>query len=66
MLKGKIRFTEDGTQILLDTKVSKDLFIKLLMDDFLISELTESYYNSIAKDTVEVAVVRANAENSPA
>lgn len=66
LLKGKIRFTEDGTQILLDTKVSKDLFIKLLMDDFLISELTESYYNSIAKDTVEVTVVRADVEHNPA
>ncbi|MDK9421735.1 DUF4868 domain-containing protein [Pectobacterium carotovorum] len=55
-LKGKIRFNEDETQILLDTKVSKDLFIKLLMDDFLISELTDNYYNSIAKDTVSIEV----------
>ncbi|WP_159567454.1 anti-phage protein KwaB [Budvicia diplopodorum] len=65
LLKGKIRFSDDGTQIMLDTKVSKDLFIKLLMDDFLISELTENYYNSIAKDTVEVAVVRPEVAQNP-
>ncbi|CNF22343.1 DUF4868 domain-containing protein [Yersinia enterocolitica] len=53
-LKGRIRFNEDKTQIVLDTKVSKDLFIKLLMDDFLTSQLTDFYYNSIAKDTVDV------------
>jgi len=38
-LAGKIRFNEAGDKIVLDTKVSKDLFIKLLMDDFLTSEL---------------------------
>lgn len=53
-LKGRIRFNADQTQIVLDTKVSKDLFIKILMDDFLTSQLTDFYYNSIAKDTVEV------------
>lgn len=55
-LKNKIRFNEDLTQIVLDTQVSKDLFIKLLMDDFLTSQLTEFYYNSIAKDTVIIEV----------
>lgn len=52
-LKGKIRYTADGNQISLDTKVSKNLFIKLLNDDFLTSELTRLYYDSLAKDNIE-------------
>lgn len=55
-LIGKIRFNEDGDKIILDTKVSKSLFIELLMDNFLTSELTRFHYESIAKDTIEVAV----------
>ncbi|UPK79883.1 DUF4868 domain-containing protein [Proteus vulgaris] len=51
-LKGRIRFNEDDTMITLDTKVSKDLFIKVLMDDFLTSQLTQFYYDSIAKDAL--------------
>lgn len=38
--------------ISLDTKVSKDFFIKVLMDDFLTSQLTKFYYDSIAKDAL--------------
>lgn len=53
-ISGKIKFNEDKDKIFLDTKVSKDLFIKILMDDFLTSELTKSYYSSVAKDNVEV------------
>ena len=52
-LIGRIRFNEDN-KIILDTKVSKDLFIKLLMDDFLTSELTKFHYASVAKDAVEL------------
>lgn len=52
-LSGKIRFNGAGDKIVLDTKVSKDLFIKLLMDDFLTSELTKLHYASEAKDSVE-------------
>lgn len=54
-LAGKIRFNGTGTgdKIVLDTKVSKDLFIKLLMDDFLTSELTNYHYESVAKDSAE-------------
>lgn len=51
-LKKRIRFNADETMISLDTKVSKNLFIKVLMDDFLTSQLTQFYYDSIAKDTV--------------
>lgn len=52
-LVGKIRFNEAQDKIELDTNVSKDLFIKLLMDDFLTSELTSFHYTSLAKDSVE-------------
>lgn len=52
-LSGKIRFNEAQDKIILDTKVSKDLFIKLLMDDFLTSELTNFHYASVAKDSVD-------------
>jgi hypothetical protein len=52
-LAGKIRFNDAEDRIILDTKVSKDLFIKLLMDDYLTSELTELHYESIAKDSAE-------------
>lgn len=56
-LAGKIRFNEAQDKILLDTKVSKDLFIKLLMDDFLTSDLTKFHYESVAKDSLDKAVV---------
>lgn len=51
--KGKLRFNEDETRIILDTNVSKDLLIKLFMDDFLMSELTKLHYESLAKDPIE-------------
>lgn len=49
----KIRINGDGTKMFLDTKVSKNLFVKLLMDDYLNSELTEYEYVSVAKDALE-------------
>lgn len=52
-MRNKIRYTPDGNQFALDTKVSKDLFVKLLNDDFLTSELTQLYYDSLAKDNIE-------------
>lgn len=52
-LAGKIRFNEAQDKIVLDTKVSKDLFIKILMDDFLTSELTKYHYASVAKDNLD-------------
>ncbi len=51
-LKGKIKFNSDESKIQLDTKISKNLFVKILMDDFLTSELTNYHYNSLAKDSV--------------
>ena len=52
-LRGKFKYSEDGTQINLKTKKSQNLFLKLLNDDFLQSELTRLYYDSIAKDSVD-------------
>jgi len=52
-LAGKIKFNDAEDKIVLGTKVSKDLFIKLLMDDFLTSELTQYHYASVAKDSVD-------------
>ncbi len=60
-LAGKIRFNNTEDKIILDTKVSKDLFIKLLMDNYLTSDLTKFHYESVAKDSVDQAV--ANNEN---
>jgi hypothetical protein len=54
-LAGKIRFNDTEDKIVLDTKVSMDLFIKLLMDDFLTSELTNFHYTSVAKDSIDEA-----------
>lgn len=55
-LRGKFRLSDDGAKLKLDTKVSQDLFLKLLNDDFLQSELTKRYYASLAKDTLGAAV----------
>ena len=49
-----MRYNENQTQFLLDTRVSKDLLIKILNDDLLTSELTKLYYDSLAKDGIEV------------
>ena len=46
----KFRLSEDGSRLKLDTKVSKKLFLALMNDDFLTSELTKLYYAGIAKD----------------
>ncbi len=52
-LKGRFKYSEDGNKLNLKTKVSQNLFLKLLNDDFLQSELTKIFYDSLAKDTVE-------------
>lgn len=51
-LKTRIRFNDDETKIALDTNVSMDLFIKLLDDDYLKSELTDYLYEVDRKDVV--------------
>lgn len=52
-IKDKIRFNDDETKILLDTKISKNIVLKIFLDDMLKSELTESHYESVAKDNVD-------------
>lgn len=52
-LKGKFKYSDNGEQLNLKTKKSQNLFLKLLNDDFLQSELTKKYYDSMAKDDVE-------------
>lgn len=49
-LRGKFKYTEDGTQFDLSTKVAQKMFLKLLNDDYLRSELTDFHYESVAKD----------------
>lgn len=51
-LKRSIRLNEDKTKIRLDTKVSMELFVKLLDDDYLKSELTDLQYEAISKDRI--------------
>jgi hypothetical protein len=53
-LKGRIKYNTDGTLINLHTKTAKTLFVKLLNDDFLTSELTKLFYDSLAKDGFEI------------
>lgn len=53
-LRGKFKYSEDGKRIRLDTKASKNDFIKMLNDDFLKSELTKQDYTSIAKDRIPI------------
>ena len=49
-LTGRIGFNDDGTRVRLTTSVSKKLFLKLLNDDYLFSQLTELQYNTHSKD----------------
>lgn len=52
-LKGKFKYNSKTNKILLDTKNSKKLLVKLLNDDYLLSELTKLYYDSLAKDNIK-------------
>lgn len=52
-LKGRIHLNPLENKILLDTKISKELFIKILMDNFLTSELTKFSYETIVKDSLD-------------
>ena len=51
-LTGKFKYSEDESMLRLDTKKSKELFIKLMNDAFLHSELTKQYYEAKAKDNI--------------
>lgn len=56
VLSGKFKYSSDGNTIRLDTKKSKNAFLKLLNDSFLHSELTKLYYDAIAKDNITESV----------
>lgn len=49
-----MKYNDDNTKIILKTKRSKNLFVKMLDDVFLSSELTKQYYESKAKDAVNL------------
>ena len=51
-LKGKFKYTADGTRIILDTKKAKKDFLALMNDGFLMSELTNQYYEVTSKDNL--------------
>jgi hypothetical protein len=61
-LRGRFKFTDDGERFSLRTKKSQGLFLKLLNDDFLQSELTKRYYDSLAKDAIEAVAAEVVAE----
>lgn len=52
LLKKAFKYSENGS-IILDTKSSQNLFIRLLNDDFLHSELTNNDYVTPAKDKLD-------------
>lgn len=52
VLSDKFKYSPDGSTIRLDTKKSKEAFVKLLNDAFLRSELTKLYYDARAKDNI--------------
>ena len=52
-LNDKFRYNTAGDQIVLTSNASKRAFLKMLDDSYLISELTNTYYDSSAKDLVQ-------------
>ncbi len=52
-LKKKLKFDESGQFIILDTKVSRTVLLKLLDDSFLYSQLTSNKYVSGSKDDID-------------
>lgn len=54
-LKRRIKFNDDETRISLESRSSKELFIKILNDDYLKSELTQLLYDSQRKAALDNA-----------
>lgn len=52
-----LKFNDDKTKFNLNSKASKVLFLKILNDDLLTSELTKLHYDSLAKDGFEEELV---------
>lgn len=51
-LVGQLKYNAEGNRIQLTTKKSKKLFLKLLDDSYLVSQLTNLFYDSIAKEQI--------------
>ncbi|MGV4477922.1 anti-phage protein KwaB [Ornithobacterium rhinotracheale] len=49
----KMKYSDDGKKFNLTSKMLKNLFVKILNDDLLTSELTKLHYESLAKDGLE-------------
>lgn len=62
-LKGKLKFNKNGTKFSLHTKKSATLFIKLMDDDFLRSDLTQRLYDSITKDRMDSEEPKDNSKD---
>lgn len=52
-LTGKLGLNEAGTRVKLTSGISKKLFLKLLNDDYLFSQLTQLQYETHAKDRLD-------------
>lgn len=63
-LAGNLKYNEKGNRILLTTKKSQKLFVKLLEDDFLTSQLTNLYYDSLAKERINAGRESGNVGKS--
>lgn len=59
-LRSRIRLNDDETLVNLDTKVSIELFLKLLDDDFLKSELTDFLYEAERKTSIQAEAEKLN------
>lgn len=63
-LKEKLKTTADKKKLKVDTKAAQGLFLKLLNDDFLQSQLTEKYYASQAKDSLDKEPLAESVQNT--
>ncbi|HMB99485.1 MAG TPA: Kiwa anti-phage protein KwaB-like domain-containing protein [Flavobacteriaceae bacterium] len=57
-LRNKMIYSFDDSQIIIETKISKELFIKMLDDANLTSELTNQFYESKANDAVTIEKIK--------
>lgn len=53
-LKKRVKFNDSGSRISLDTKTSAELFLKLLDDDYLKSDLTDFLYETDTKNLLKL------------
>lgn len=61
-LKLKVRFNFDGSRIALDTKVSAGLFLKMLDDDYLKSDLTDFLYETDRKSLLPIEDIHSSSD----